>query len=113
MSYKLGFVLSMPFVIIFFAFGIDLILIQSIYSELDSISVSISYRISQGATMDDTFKQNIYSEYNATFECIENSNPRFGDQVTYTLSKDANTLFINRNDLKLTIKRYAIVGYYA
>ena len=42
MSSKLGLILSMMFVIMFFLFGVDLICIQYVYSDLDAKSISIS-----------------------------------------------------------------------
>ena len=47
MSSKIGLILSMIFVAMFFVFGIDLICIQFIYSDLDAKSITISYLISQ------------------------------------------------------------------
>ena len=53
MSYKIGLILSMVFVAMFFLFGADLISIQSVYSSLDSKANNISYLISRSGVIDE------------------------------------------------------------
>ena len=55
MSYKIGLILSMVFVAMFFLFGADLISIQSVYSSLDSKANNISYLISRSGVIDEEF----------------------------------------------------------
>ena len=43
MSSKIGTILSMLFVVLFFLFGTDLLCLQYTYSELDSKGISIAY----------------------------------------------------------------------
>ena len=50
MSSKIGTILSLIFVSIFFIFGIDLLTIQVAYANLDSKAISISYLISKRGT---------------------------------------------------------------
>ena len=63
MSYKIGLILSMIFVALFFAFGIDLITVQFVFSNLDAQSVAISYRISQHGTIDENLINEIENKY--------------------------------------------------
>ena len=42
MSYKIGLILSMMFVALFFLFGADLITLESVYSGLDAKANNIS-----------------------------------------------------------------------
>ena len=55
MSYKIGLLLSSIFIVIFFAFGVDLLTIQFVFTDLDAKSTSISYLISKRGSLDEEF----------------------------------------------------------
>ena len=112
MSSKVGLILSMIFVAMFFAFGLDIISIQFIFNDLDAKSTAISYRISEYGTVDNTLKQSIESSFNVTFQCTENCNPIFGDVVTYTISKTYKPIIMDSGTMTISIQRYANIGYY-
>ena len=112
MSYKFGLLLSMIYVVLFSMFGLDLIVLQYGYGNLDAASIAISYQISQRGSVDDTFKQSIESRYNVTFECLSNCTPIFGDIVEYKISKTVNTLIIHGKQTTISLYRSAVVGYY-
>lgn len=112
MSYKISLMLSMIFVALFFAFGIDLIMIQFTYSDLDAKSTAISYQIAQYGTIDDSLVSLIENKYNVAFNCTGNCNPMFGDVVDYTLSKNITTLVVSQGSMKISISRSAVIGFY-
>ena len=111
MSSKLGLVLSMIFVTMFFAFGLDLICIQFIYNDLDAKSVAISYKISQYGTVNETLKQNIEETFEVEFNCVSNCSPMFGDTVTYIIAKEYKPMIINKDTMTISVKRNAVIGY--
>lgn len=111
MASKFGLMLSMIFVALFFAFGIDLMTVQFIYSDLDAKSISISYEISQYGTIDDALVLSIQNKYNVSFVCVDNCTPLFGDVVTYKLIKSYKPIVISKTPLEITIQRNAIIGY--
>ena len=111
MSSKLGLVLSMIFVTLFFAFGLDLITIQFIYNDLDAKSVAISYKISEYGTINNSIKQNIESTFNVNFTCVSNCSPMFGDVVTYVISKEYKSIIIDKNTMTISVERNAVIGY--
>lgn len=112
MSSKISFILSLIFVSLFFVMGIDLISIQAIYSDLDSKSGAISYRISEYGTIDDSLVSYIESKYKVTFECLDKCSPMFGDEVQYRISKEYKPLFVSKDVMKLSVTRFAVIGYY-
>lgn len=112
MSYKISLLLSSIFIVLFFAFGIDLLSIQFVYTDLDSKSGAISYLISKHGLIDDAFVNSIEEKYNVEFTCIDNCAPAFGDVVTYTLSESINTLVTSKEPLNIVIKRTAVIGYF-
>lgn len=111
MSSKLGLVLSMIFVTMFFAFGLDLICIQFIYNDLDAKSIAISYKISQYGTVNESIKQNIEETFKVEFTCTGNCSPLFGDTVTYVISKQYKPMIIKQESMTISIERNAVIGY--
>ncbi len=113
MSYKIGLILSMIFVALFFAFGVDLITVQFVFSNLDAQSVAISYRISQYGTLDDNLIQEIENRYNVNFECLSYCHPQFGETLDYKISRQITPIVISKEPMTIAIKRSAIIGYYS
>lgn len=111
MSSKLGLVLSMIFVVMFVAMGIDLISIQFIYNDLDAKSVAISYQISEYGTINDEIRRNIETTYKVSFTCTNNCSPMFGDVVTYVISTNYQPVIIDKNTMTISLQRNAVIGY--
>ena len=109
MSYKVGLILSMIFVALFFLFGADLISIQSTFSMLDAKANNISYIISRTGVIDEDY---IESSFNVDFACDFDETPNFGDQITYTISTQYQPLIIDKNKITIAISRMTIVGFY-
>ncbi|MCF0107768.1 MAG: hypothetical protein HUJ59_02010 [Bacilli bacterium] len=112
MSYKIGLLLSSIFIVIFFAFGVDLLTIQFVFTDLDAKSTSISYLISKRGSLDEEFITYIEDEYNLEFVYLGNVNPAFGDVVNYTLQKSIDTIVVSKHPMQISIARQAIIGYF-
>ena len=112
MSYKIGVLLSMVFVAMFFLFGADLISIQSALSTLDAKSNNISYLISRTGLIDDDFKNHIETMYHVEFVCEENLSPTFGEEIVYSISTTYQPMIISKGEMKISISRMTVVGFY-
>ena len=112
MSYKIGLLLSMIFVAMFFLFGADLISIQSVYSTLDAKANNISYLISRTGVIDNSFINYIETTYNVDFDCSLHLSPTFGDEITYKISTEYHPMIIDKNTMTISISRMTIVGFY-
>ena len=112
MSYKIGLLLSMIFVALFFLFGADLISLQSAYSMLDAKANNISYIISRNGAIDYNFIEYIETTFNVDFVCDINLAPEFGEKITYEITTVYSPLVISKEDMVITIKRMTIVGFY-
>lgn len=112
MSYKIGLVLSMIFVSLFFLFGADLISLQSAYSALDSKANNISYLISRNGVIDEQFITGIETTFNVDFICEQNLAPEFGEKITYTITSKYQPLVINKSEMTIAIQRMTIIGFY-
>lgn len=112
MSYKIGILLSMIFVALFFLFGADLISIQSVFSTLDAKSNNISYLIARNGLIDDTFKNRIENMYHVEFICDNNLSPTFGEEIIYTISSTYQPMIISKGEMKISISKMTVVGFY-
>lgn len=112
MSSKFGLILSMFFVVAFLLFGIDMIGIQFIYSELDQKAISISYLISKRGNIDDEYITSLEMKYDVNFTCLTNCNPMFGDIVEYKLEDTYKPLVISNQEMVVSVYRSAVIGYY-
>ena len=112
MSYKIGLILSMIFVSLFFLFAADLITIQSVYSSLDTKANNISYIISRTGVVDDEFINYIERTYNVDFVCDKHLAPTFGEEIYYQISVTYTPMVISKNQMTISIKRMTIVGFY-
>ena len=112
MSYKIGLLLSMIFVALFFLFGADLISLQSAYSVLDAKANNISYIISRNGVIDDNFINYIETTFSVEFNCEKNLSPEFGEKITYEISAPYSPLVISKEEMVITVKRMTIIGFY-
>ena len=112
MSYKIGLLLSMVFVALFFLFSADLISIQSVYSTLDAKSSNISYLISRNGIIDQDFIDYIEYNYAVAFDCPINLAPTFGEEITYSISTEYQPMVIDKSTMTITIYRMTVVGFY-
>lgn len=112
MSYKVGLILSMIFVALFFLFGADLITLESVYSGLDSKACNISYIISRRGVVDDELKNYVQSTFHITFICEENLSPTFGEQIFFKVSTTYRPMVLSKNEMTIVIERMTIVGFY-
>lgn len=112
MSYKISFILSMIFVVVFFLFAGDMISIQFIYSDLDAKSVTISYLISEHGGLDKAFIKVIERKYDVDFVTADNYSPLFGDEVTYVIAKSYKPLVMSTDTMNISIERTTVIGYY-
>lgn len=112
MSYKISFILSMIFVVMFFLFAGDMISLQFIYSDLDAKSVTISYLISEHGSLDNDFIDAIETKYNIDFVTADNYSPLFGDEVTYVIARQYKPLVMSQDTMTVSVKRTTVIGYY-
>ena len=112
MSSKIGLILSMIFVAMFFFFAGDMISIQFAYSNLDSKSITISHLISKEDTLSDNFKHHIEEQFHINFTILNQEEPYFGDVVNFVISTEFKSLVISKDPITLSIERSTVMGYY-
>ena len=112
MSYKIGLILSMIFVALFFLFFSVLISLQSAFSLLDAKANNISYIISRNGAIDEDFIDYIEDTFNVNFDCPINYSPTFGEKITYQISTTYSPLVISKDEMIISVKRMTIIGFY-
>ena len=110
MSYKLGLLLSLVFLVVVFLFAGDMLCISAVRSDLDSIALTVSYRISMDGKVSEYTKKWV-DECGATLT-LPYLTPRIGDIYTFEVSRKYQPIIISSEAMTITVKRSTIVGYY-
>ena len=111
MSYKLGLIVSFPFLIFIVLFLADHGFVQIQRQQLDALSLTISYRIALEGRISSGIKS-LAEENGARIVPKSEETPKIGDTVIYTLEKDYHPLIMASGSLTLRCTRTTVVGYY-
>ena len=112
MSYKLGLILSMVFVVMFLLLGGDMMCLSAAYSYLDSNSISVGYLIAKTGRVDSEYLGYLEELYHLKFETISPESPTVGDVVEFTVYRMYDPLIISNSEIKLSASRTTVIGYY-
>ena len=112
MSSKIGTILSMLFVVMFFLFGTDLLCLEYAYSELDSKGITIAYQISKNSRIDGDFIAFLADKYEVTILADSSQSAEYGDVVKFIVEDTFDPLVIADEEMVISITREAIIGYY-
>lgn len=112
MSYNLGILLSMVFVVAFLFLGMDMMNLSTAYSMLDSASISIGYEIAKQARVDSPFLAGLEDHYHIKFLSLSPAAPALGDVVDFVIGKEYNPLVLSTNTITIKASRTTVLGYY-
>ncbi len=112
MGSKIGFILSLLFVVQLFAIGGDMMSIQFIYTNLDALSITVGNIISKSGGINDEVI-NLVKEENASIEPIGDVSPLIGSVYKYKIFKDYDALIIDNKTMEIAVCRSVIIGYYS
>ena len=112
MSYKLGLILSIAFMMSVLLLSSDLMNVAIIKNSLDALSLTVSYRMASEGRVSQGTRQLIES-YGATLT-IEDEREAFriGDTVIYFLAKDYQPFVLGKDTRQVSVRRSAVIGYY-
>ena len=113
MSYKLGLLLSIVFMMSVLLLGGDLMNVSIIKNSLESLSLVVSFRLASDGALSQSTK-NLISSYGATFRLQDGEREAFriGDTVTYYLQKAYLPFVLGKDEMNVTVRRSAVIGYY-
>jgi len=111
MGSKLGLVLSLLFIAQLFAIAADIIGVQFVYTNLDAVSVSVGYLISQKGEITQEVIDLVHDEAKAEIVEIGESTRRLGDVFQYSIYKDYDAFYINQGRMRVAVNRSVVIGY--
>ena len=111
MASKLGFILSLIFVIQLLLMTGDIAIIQAKQTQLQAFATTIGQRISLEGGLNQTMVDWATDE-GFTLSCLRQCQPQFGDTLTYQLEVVLTPLIISNNPMSLRIVRHAVIGIY-
>ena len=112
MSYKLGFILSLLFVVELFLLAGDLFTSQIIYTNLDAASVIAGNVISSKGGITSEVVRYVEETTGGAIEAMSNETPRFGDVYEFKLSKSYKPLSGFGHVRTVSVVRGVVIGYY-
>lgn len=112
MSYKLGLILSIAFLMSVLLLSSDLINVAIIKNSLDALSLTVSYRMAQEGRVSPGTRQLVES-YGARLNIVDDREAfRIGDTVVYFLEKDYQPFVLGKTSRQISVRRSAVIGYY-
>lgn len=106
-SYILGFIFVLPIML----FGIDLFMLQSVTSGLESYATTLSVKASFNGLTNNQYSE--AEEEGYTLVCLVGCEyPQVGQTQIFVLKKTYTPLFISEETIIIKAKRSYIIGYY-
>lgn len=112
MAYKLGFLLSLIFIVQLFLLAGDLLAIQAIYTNLDAVSVTAGQIISIKGGITPEVVTLVERETQATITAIGENTPMFGSPFEYKISRYYVPSILTSKQMEIAVKRSVVIGYY-
>ena len=112
MAYKIGFLLSLIFVVYLFILAGDLMAIQVIYTNLDAVSVTAGEIISRKGGITQDVIDLVSEEADAAIYAVGDNPPLFGAAFRYCIVKDYDPFLLSSDNLEIAVTRSVVIGYY-
>lgn len=112
MSYKLGFILSLFFIVELFLLACDLFTCQMVYTNLDAASVVAGNVISSKGGITEEVVKYIEDTTGGYIVGLTEEAPRFGDIYEFKVAKEVNTFTVFGQAREIAVVRGVVIGYY-
>ena len=111
MSYKLGLLLSLVYMISTLLVGGDIFCLIAIHNNLDAIALTVSYRIGIDGYVSEQTIDWIHNE-GAEYYAVTETTPRIGDTFVFEIYKDYEPIIIKKSTMRIAVRRSTVVGFY-
>jgi len=111
MASKLGTILSLLFVSLTLAILGDLGAIQIIHSDLDALALTVGYQISSNGLITESLKGFVNKDGKTTLVSLTQGPVALGGTIEFALSRVYHPLIVRKEDMAITVKRSAVIGY--
>ena len=112
MAYKIGFLLSLVFIVQLFVLAGDLMAIQVIYTNLDAVSITAGEIISRKGGITQEVIDLVEEEAQATITAVGDNTPLFGSAFRYRIAKEYDPFLLPSDNLEIAVTRSVVIGYY-
>lgn len=111
MSYKVGFLLSLVFIMSLFVLASDIVSIQIIYTNLDAVSLTVGNMISQKASITQEMKDLVYTQTGGNLVEVGENLKLLGTPFKYKITRSFDPVILKSEEMEITVVRSVIVGY--
>lgn len=111
MASKLGFILSLFFVIQIMAYAGDLASLQAIHALLDAVSITAEKEIAIQGGITPKIISMVAEDCGGKIYAITTTSPQVGEVYEFALERQFKPLVISASLMTVTIKRSAVIGY--
>lgn len=112
MGSKLGTMLSLIFSIFVFVFAVDLIALQSNYTNLESIASSVSTIVSTKGSVCRTYVDEYLEKFNGVKIVFNDSTFEIGEFTDFSVVKSFSSMIIFKEAVELKVFRTVLIGQY-
>lgn len=113
MSSNLSFLLSVGFVLLCLLYGGDLACINALHNELDAVAMAAGYKISMAGYLTDEVISFVEEEANAIIYTVGPEVAKLGESLIYMVEIEYQPIVISQDKLLISVRRSAVIGYYA
>jgi hypothetical protein len=110
MASKLGFLLSLLFLVQVLAYSGDTYSLQVIHASLDAVALQAGYQISRSNGLTPAIEDFVYKETGAAIEALS-SDTYFGAEFKFRVYRDFKPMIISSQPMTVSVTREAILGY--
>jgi len=107
---SIGFLLSMFFAVQVVAYVSDLTTMQVLYSNLESVAITVSQMVSIDGTIEGRAEAYI-KENNAYLISVDNTYPLVGELFTFQIATYYQPIIMSSSKMTLTVTRSIVIGY--
>lgn len=111
MASKLGFLLSLFFVVQIIAYSGDLCSIQMLHSLLDATSITAGRLISTRGGLTPEIVDFVEKQSSAYIVQLSEKRPSVGDIMIYKIYRDYRPLVISDSIMEISVVRSTVIGY--
>ena len=111
MSYNIGLMLSVVYMIAILLLGGDVYCLTSIRNNLDAIALTVAYRISLEGRLSNSTVEMVENE-GASIRDLTEYTPQIGGTVIFEVYKEYVPLVIQKSAIEIVVRRTTVVGFY-
>lgn len=112
MGYKVGFLLSLLLVVELFVLAADIFTAQTIYTNLDAVSITAGNIISSKGEISEQLKNYVYEQTGGSISPVGDETPMYGSVYTFRIVKEFVPINRFSKRSEIAVVRSVIIGYY-